>query len=267
MELVNGIASTTLPLSDRSIQFGDGVFRTLCKQQGNILFWDAHYLKLKHDAYRLGIACPLQEELASDLAQISQPNAAIKIILSRGNTLRGYAAARDLAITRIVQAYPLPDSQKSWLIEGVRVRFAQWRLSIQPQLAGIKHLNRLDNVMARQEWTDSDIVESLMLDQTGGVIEGTMSNLFIFQHGLLCTPDLAHCGVAGVMRDKVIEAAQCLGIKVNYVSLLPENILQADALMLTNSLWGVLPVRQCESRVWQDFSLCYALYQRIFQAI
>ena len=265
MQLVNGIISATLPLSDRSIQFGDGVFRTLRKQQGKVLFWENHYLKLKHDAQSVDIRCPTQEELAADLDKIRVEDAAIKIILSRGNTVRGYAAPPGLAVTRIVQATPLPRHRENWLRDGVKVRFAKWRLSMQPQLAGIKHLNRLDNVMACREWTDPTIAESLMLDQTGRVIAGTMSNIFILREGALLTPDLTYCGVAGVMRDKVIEIAPRLTIKVKYEALSPETILQADALMLTNSLLGVLPVRQCETRVWQDFSVCSALHQMIFR--
>jgi 4-amino-4-deoxychorismate lyase len=264
MQWVNGMLSTTLPLSDRSIQFGDGVFRTLRKAGGRLLFWEAHYSKLKHDAARLGIVCPAQEVFTADLANISLPDAAIKIILSRGNTARGYAAAPELVVTRIVQAHPLPEGREKWLAEGVKVRFAQWRLSMQPQLAGIKHLNRLDNVMARREWTEPTLLESLMLDQAGRVIEGTMSNLFIVRDKVLITPALTECGVAGVMRDKIIEAAQHLSMQVKLIALTPDMVLQADALMLSNSLWGILPVNQCEKRVWQDFSVCYALHQMIF---
>lgn len=273
MYIVNGELATHLPLSDRSIQFGDGVFRTLRQQQGIPVFWEAHYQKLMHDACAMGIVCPPREVFEEDFTLIKMTEGIVKIILSRGNTARGYAVSQDLPVTRIVQVSPTPVGRETWLQEGVKIRFADWRLSSQPRLAGIKHLNRLDNVMARLEWNDPDIAESLMLDQAGYVIEGVMSNMFLWQQGGLYTPNLTDCGVAGVMRDKVIEATQHLGIPLIYQSLTPEHIWQAEAVLLTNSVFGIVPVRECESekykknRVWRDFSLCLTLYHTIFERI
>lgn len=264
MFLVNGKPAKMLPLTDRAIQFGDGVFRTMRKEKGKILFWDEQYQKLKHDAEVIQIVCPEKALLEADLAELRLRDAAVKIILSRGNSIRGYAPAVDAKATRIVQENTLPETYAHLLTDGVRIRFAEWRLSAHPKLAGIKHLNRLDNVMARLEHTDAEIFESLMLDQEGWVTEGTMSNVFALKNAILFTPDLRYGGVAGVMRDKVIAAAKKLGIAVIILPLTPENILEADELILTNSLFGVVPVRECDLQVWADFSLCYALHQAIF---
>lgn len=264
MHWVNGVKTSTLPLSDRSIQFGDGVFRTMRKQQGHILFWPDHYRKLAHDARVLGLECPTQTLLEEELAAIELTDAVIKIILTRGNSERGYAIPDFLPVTRIISSYPLPVEFSSWQTQGVKVRFANWRLSSQAALAGIKHLNRLDNVMARAEWRDPAIFESLMLDQEGNVIEGVMSNLFILKDKDLWTPELKTCGVAGVMRDKVIATSASFGIKVRFDSFKRQDIESADGLILTNSLFGLVPVRECEQQQWHDFSLCTQLTQHIF---
>lgn len=265
MQWVNGTKTTALSVTDRSIQFGDGVFRTMRKERGQILFWDDHYRKLAHDAGVLGLTCPAQSLLETELKAVDLENAAIKIILTRGSTARGYSAPDDLIGNRIITVHPLTLADPSRKTQGVKVRFARWRLSHQPALAGIKHLNRLDNVMARKEWSDPDIFESLMLDQEGYVVEGVMSNLFVIRDNHLWTAELKTCGVAGVMRGKVIEASRRLGLTLQWGHFTSQDILTADGLILTNSLYGLVPVHQCEGRQWKDFSFCTFISQSIFE--
>lgn len=265
MQWVNGELSTTIPLSDRSIQFGDGVFRTMRKKGGRILFWNEHYQKLVHDACVLGVDCPPQALFEKELMAIELKDAIVKIIITRGNTERGYAVPEDLAVNRIITVHPLTIIPNAWKAKGVKVRFADWRLSHQPLLAGVKHLNRIDNVMARREWSDPEIFESLMLDQEGNVIEGVMSNVFILKQDVLWTSLLQTCGVAGIMRDKVIEAASHLKIAVQQVAFKPDILLASEGVILTNSVFGLLPVRQCEARQWMDFTLCNQLRALVFK--
>jgi 4-amino-4-deoxychorismate lyase len=126
------------------------------------------------------------------------------------------------------------------------MRYCDIRLSENPALAGIKHLNRLENVLARAEWNDPDIAEGLVLDASGFVIEGTMSNLFIVQEGILMTPDISGCGVEGIMRSIVFEAASSLGISLRVLQITPQDVIEADEIFICNSLINIWPVRQLD---------------------
>jgi 4-amino-4-deoxychorismate lyase len=129
--------------------------------------------------------------------------------------------------------------------EGVDVRLCSTRLSRNPALAGIKHLNRLEQVMARSEWSDA-FQEGLMLDTSEQVVEGTMSNLFLVRDDALVTPDLSHCGVAGITRARVMERARAWGVSCQEDSVRVEDLWRADGLFLTNTLIGLWPVRSLE---------------------
>jgi 4-amino-4-deoxychorismate lyase len=138
---------------------------------------------------------------------------------------------------------------------GVRLRLCDLRLAIQPRLAGVKHLNRLENVLAAAEWNDPEIAEGLLLDSESHVVEGTRSNLFLVSQGVLVTPKLSRCGVAGVQRGRVLAWALQHGIALQVRDVTLEEVRQADELFLTNSLIGLWPVRELEQRVWSDFPM------------
>ena len=124
------------------------------------------------------------------------------------------------------------------------------RLAAQPALAGIKHLNRLENVLARSEWSDPGIAEGLLCDADGNVICGTMSNVFLVTGGELVTPDLARCGVAGVQRELVIELARSNNIPVRIASVSIDELLCADELFLVNSVIGVWQIAALDRKTW-----------------
>jgi 4-amino-4-deoxychorismate lyase len=144
---------------------------------------------------------------------------------------------------------PSDDPPELWT-EGVEVRFCRSRLGINPSLAGVKHLNRLEQILARAEWPLGGVREGLMLDTDGHVAEGTMTNLFLAKPGALITPKLDLCGVAGVMRALVFEAAGELGLTIEETRILPDELYAADELFLTNSVVGVWPVRRLEDRTF-----------------
>ncbi len=104
-------------------------------------------------------------------------------------------------------------------------------------------MNRLEQVLARNEWNDDQIHEGLMLDQTDCIVEGTMSNLFLVKDGILHTPTLDRCGVAGIMRSLVIECANQNGSSVNVTRLSIKDIGEADELFVTNSIIVYWPIR------------------------
>jgi len=182
MFLINGELNETLSAQDRGLHYGDGVFETIAVNKGNLLCWDKHYERLQFGCQILDFACPAKELLQNEAQQvISDAKEVLKIILTRGAGGRGYNPPKQITPTRIVANYPWPDYSDKQVKEGVKVRICDFRLGFNPKLAGIKHLNRLEQVLARNEWTDMGIAEGLMLDQNDNIIEGTMSNIFMVQ--------------------------------------------------------------------------------------
>lgn len=254
MVLINGAESDVISVWDRGLLYGDGVFRTFRVDHGVIPHWPRQLKKLQDDCARLSLEVPEQATLQTDLENVvkASPDAVIKIVITRGASVRGYAPDPQASATRIVMASPLPRYPDAWLARGVKVRMCDIRLSQQPRLAGVKHLNRLENVLARAEWKADEYAEGLMLDIAGSVIEGTMTNVFLWSHEKLITPDLSRCGVAGVQRDRVLEFARKQGIPVAIEDITLERLLGADEVFLTNSVIGAWQVRELAGRQWNE---------------
>jgi 4-amino-4-deoxychorismate lyase len=248
--LVNGQASPNLPVADRGLQYGDGLFETLALRNGEPLLWDRHVRRLGEGCRRLGLPAPEAGLLREEVTRIAgtEARAVAKIILTRGTAGRGYRADAASTATRIVQRRPWPAYPGTAGREGVTVRWCETRLARQPRLAGIKHLNRLEQVLARSEWQD-DYAEGLMRDTDGLVIEGTMTNLFLVSaDGTLVTPDLSQSGVAGVMRAQVLDSAAAMGMSCVVQAVTADMIESAQELFLTNCLIGIWPIRRIEAR-------------------
>lgn len=248
--LINGERKDSLSVLDRGLQYGDGVFRTLAVVAGKVRWWADQYRKLAEDCAALHIPCPDKEALESEVRKIAAgPGVGVvKIIVTRGVGQRGYAIPTDAAPTRIVMGFAGSGNEN----REVRVRWCELRLASQPRLAGIKHLNRLENVLARAEWHDPEIAEGLLLDEAGHVVSGTMSNLFLLEQGRLVTPTLSNCGVAGVARGRIIRAAERRAQGVREERCSRERLLAAEGLFLCNSLIGVWRVTGLENRHWPD---------------
>ncbi len=260
--LVNGKPGKLISIRDRGLLYGDGVFRTLFARNGRALHSRLHLQKIQHDSARLGIVCPALPQLSAELDEllVRHPDGIIKLIVTRGQGTRGYAP-HCVEPTHIWDVASTPEYPGEWATRGIKLRVCETRLSEQPRLAGIKHLNRLENVLAAAEWSDAQIAEGLMLDAAGNVISGTRSNLFIARAGQLATPDLSRCGVAGVQRDRVIAyaAAHAIPLQVRDVSL--AEIWAADEVFLVNSVIGLWPVRALAERRWSGFPLVRQLQQ------
>lgn len=253
MILVNGAAADSVAATDRGLAYGDGVFRTLPVRQGRPQCWGLHYGKLARDCAALAIPCPPIEVLAMELAQLARNAAdfAAKIIVTRGAGARGYAPPQPASPTRIVMSAPLPDHSPEFSRSGIRAHLCTTRLSFQSRLAGVKHLNRLENVLARAEWSDPGVPEGVMLDGEDHVIGGTMSNLLIVEGGVLVTPDLSRCGVAGVTRDRIMSAAARHGMACREEPISCERFLDAQEVLLVNSLIGAWQIGACAGRSWK----------------
>ena len=252
LTLVNGQVTDTLAVRDRGLQYGDGLFETIAVQHGVPLFWARHMQRLAVGCEALGFSAPDVRRLREEVAIVagSTELSVAKIILTRGMATRGYRSAPEAIPTRIVQGLPWPAYPEDAASNGVAVRWCAMRLARQPRLAGVKHLNRLEQVLARAEWQD-DYAEGLMCDTGGLVIEGTMSNLLMVRQGTLITPDLSESGVAGVVRGVLLDAAHQLGIP-SVVQLVTRSMVeQADELFLTNSLIGIWPVARLEARQYE----------------
>ena len=251
MILVNGLPADQVDARDRGLAYGDGVFRTLKIEDGDPVWWTDHYARLAADCAALGLACPDEALLRGEVARVAADGAGVaKLVVTRGAGARGYAPPALPAVTRIVLGAPLPAHAAADAPVDVRARWCDLRLARQPRLAGIKHLNRLEQVLARAEWDDPAIFEGLLCDDTGAVISGVMSNLVLAKDGTLRTPDLAGCGVAGVARTRLLRAAAATGLTLQVCRLTPDAILDADELMLCNSLIGVRRVAALGERSW-----------------
>ncbi len=254
MMLVNGSAQALLSPADRGLSYGDGVFRTMLMRDARVRNWGRQYQKLAADCARLGMDCPASSLFEQDLAQVSAflATGVVKIIVTRGTGDRGYAPTTGASPSRIVVTSALPSYPPQYASAGIVARWCELRLARQARLAGVKHLNRLEQVMARSEWRDPDIAEGLLQDEAGHVISGTMSNLFAIRERQLCTPDLTYCGVAGVTRDRVMNFAGKLGLQLAVAPLSQEDVLGADELLLCNSVIGVWQVRELAEKRWQS---------------
>lgn len=251
MILVNGDLADAVSALDRGLAYGDGVFRTVRTQAGAPLWWRDHVAKLASDCAALGLACPDETLLRAEVSQVAQSGeGVVKLLITRGVGARGYAPPPGQACTRIVMASPLPPHAQPDSPSDLRARWCTLRLARQPRLAGIKHLNRLENVLARAEWDDPAIVEGLLCDDSGVVISGVMSNVFWVRDGELFTPDLSQCGVAGVARARLLRAAARRGIPTRIGRELPAAILAADEVMICNSVIGVRRVASLDDVSW-----------------
>lgn len=248
---VDGQGANSVALQSRGLAYGDGLFETIAVNAGKLSLLDYHLDRLASGCRRLAIEADFQlirDESCRYAALLGE--GVLKLILTRGDSQRGYAAAAGAMPRRILQGNPAPLYPAENAEQGVRLFPCRTRLAEQPLLAGLKHLNRLEQVLARAEWQGTEYAEGLMLDMSGRVIEGVYSNLFLVRDGQLLTADLGRCGVAGVMRAALLDVAAREGFPVQVRDLSLGDLEQADELFLCNSVYGVWPVRAFMSLNW-----------------
>ncbi|MNQ14038.1 Aminodeoxychorismate lyase [compost metagenome] len=248
---IDGRPAALLPVTDRGLAYGDGLFETIAVRQGRMALLERHLQRLAEGAQRLGLPLGLTLVRAELLAFAGElGNGVAKLIVTRGDGLRGYAPPADAQCRRILSGSPAPTYPVRNRLDGIRLYPCATRLAEQPLLAGLKHLNRLEQVLARAEWQDPACAEGLMCDSSGRVIEGVFSNLFVVRNGELLTPSLARCGVAGVMRAEVIARAAAAGVTTRVGDLDRAALLAADEVFLCNSQYGIWPVVALDSHGW-----------------
>jgi len=275
--LINGREAEQLSVLDRGFQYGDGLFETLRVANGRIRHWSRHLARLSEGCARLAIPRPDPEVLWEEAGRLcaDTQDGVLKLTVTRGTTARGYGFGEDVQPTRVLALFPASTFPDSHTRSGVKVRICQTRLGHNPSLAGIKHLNRLEQVLARaewkQDWNDTAIAEGLMLDtDNNNVIEGTMSNLFCVQAGetgpVLKTPLLDQCGVKGITRGRIMEAAAAAGIPVEETTLTVDDLYRSQELFLCNTLMGIWPVRQLEEQAFAVGPVSQQLQQALESA-
>jgi 4-amino-4-deoxychorismate lyase len=243
-----------VPVDDRGLQYGDGLFETIAIRSGRARLWELHIERLQLGCVRLAIEIPpetmLRKLLNGALEETGDLAVGLaKIIVTRGSAERGYRYSGGLRPRILLGLFARTDFPSAFRTEGVSVRLCSTRLAAQPALAGIKSLNRLEQVLARNEWRDESISEGLMLNGEDEVVCGTMGNVFVVIDSALRTPPVTTAGVCGIMRRHILAVADenDIAVKVEPVSV--EEIQLVSEIFLCNSQFGIWPVRHCGVRV------------------
>ncbi len=276
--MINGIASDYLTINDRSIHYGDGLFETILCYNNKLYYWSQHFQRLQTSAEKLKIACPQEQLLLDDIAKLLDKNksgsnseaaCAIKIIVSRGAGERGYQFSKNTTASRIALLSAVEAGHSSLLSNQLlsgELFICKQQVSINENLAGIKHLNRLENVLARNEWNDKakkNIIDGLMLNANQHVIEGTMSNLFAIKDKQLFTPCLSLSGINGVMRGVIIELAGKSDIKTSAITLTLDDLSSMDELFISNSLIAMKAVTKLGDSIYKDQAVTNMIFTEL----
>ena len=246
----NGEPVERIPALSRGLHYGDGVFRTLLLHDGTAIEAEAQLAKLIADATALGITPPPLDLLRDELAAVAAfGHATIKLLLIRAGEQRGYRPATDAA-DRLLLVYTPPAGSSANALEGIHAIRSPVTMAAQPLLAGIKHLNRLEQVLATRDWPEG-VDEAILGDDRGAPVCGSRSNLFWVRNGVLHTPALDRCGVAGVTRSRVLALAEVAGIECRIGGQPWSQLLAADEAFLTGSLIGIWPLRALDAHCYQ----------------
>ena len=242
--LINGKFVDELAVHDRGLHYGDGLFETIAVENKQLLCWDEHIKRLERGCIKLNITVPDKNLLKNEVSALinTESQGVIKIIISRGQGGRGYKILENIEPTRIISLYPWPNYYDGNSNSGVKTRICNYRYAKNPFLAGIKHLNRLEQILARSEWNDNSIAEGIVMDSENYIIEGTMSNIFCVIGKTLYTPDLSACGIEGIVRGKIIELASNLKFNVEIKKIPLGFLMNAEEIFMCNSIIGVWPV-------------------------
>ena len=239
--LVNGELSTLVDASNRGLNYGDGLFETLLVQGGRPRRWQAHMDRLGIGCERLGLQMPPQSILLREVQTVSAGlvDAVVKIIVTRGGADRTYMPPDGANCVRIVSAHRFPEGIANLARKGVRARICDLRLGIQPALGGMKHLNRLEQVLASAELREKGATEGILLDRDNHVVCAVSANIFLVLDDRLLTPRLDLCGIRGVVRAHILTnlSSRCEQRRVTL-----DMLHEADEVFICNTVRGIVPV-------------------------
>ena len=240
--------SEHVSVQDRGLHYGDGVFETLVVEKCEIQHWTEHMSRLASGCKQLNIEMPDAILLKSEVEHLVNAHnrdskQVVKIIVTRGIGQRGYKPPQSSKVTRIISLHPYPEYPAHYSTEGVKIAICKIPLSCNPVLAGVKHLNRLEQVLAQSEWDDPEIIDGIMLNSDQQIVECTMSNIYWVTNNQLFTPDLSNCGVEGVTRGIILRLAEELQILTAIGNFMMKDLLAADEIFISNSVFGIFPVK------------------------
>ncbi len=241
---------------ERGFHYGDGLFETIAIRNGQPRLWNHHVDRLAAGSKRLGLEVPrtavLRRQL-EDALEESDHNTeycTAKIILTAGRSQRGYGRKMPTPATVYTGVYPGVPLNRPAYAKGVAAMICETRLAVGSPVAGLKTLNRIEQVLARSECLATGAFEGLTLDADDRLICGTMSNVFIVKDKILRTPSLERCGVAGTMRRHVIETLAGERKDIGVADLFEQDLFDADEVFITNSQIGVVPIQRCGDHKW-----------------
>jgi len=263
---VNGRPDGVLSPLERGLHYGDGLFETIACVGGRPRFLDLHVARLLAGCTRLGIEFPARDELRREILEVAAGagRSIVKLLLTRGPALaRGYGTTGAERPTRLTLRYAWEEEDPGLAADGIRVRTAALRLAENPALAGLKHLNRLEQVLARRESPAGAFAEALMFSSGGRLISGVMSNVFLVEGAALRTPLLDRCGVAGIMRQVVLREAAHAGIAAVEAALTGADLERSRELFLTSAVIGLRPVRELDGRACMPGPVTRELQRRL----
>ena len=253
MMLINGIEATHINATDRGLAYGDGLFSTIKVEYGVVLLWDLHLQRLKLGVQRLSFSKVDWSKLSLEVNQLASyfskhAEYVLKVIITRGSGGRGYSIQGCHSPLRIISSAPFPSFYAQWKIQGIDIVLCESQLSSNKQLAGLKTLNRLEQVLIKQELEKKQAVEGIVCDGNGFVIEACSANVFIYLDDVWQTPKLDKSGVAGIQRSNIMKQAKVSGINIveNYIH--KDQLVNVKAICLTNALMGVMPVSKYQGR-------------------
>ena len=254
MTFINGKLQTKIDVLDRGLAYGDGLFETIACIDGRLHNWDLHWQRLNFGAQALAIELPDEQiiltQIKLELDHLSEPSdRVIKLIITRGQGGRGYTFPESQQCSVIISTHPWPERSVQDYQQGIEATICQTCLARQPSLAGIKHLNRLEQVLGRNEFRHTNFQEGIMFEYSESnssyekiIVEGTSSNLFFVHNDKLCTPEIDTCGVRGTIRAAILSLAAQIGIETQQGHYPLKLLKEATEMFFTNSVYGILPV-------------------------
>ncbi len=262
--LIDGEFKDSISVLDRGLSYGDGIFETMVwcfikeKKNFGVEFWNRHLRRIEKSCMITKIKMPPIELLNTYKKRILEKSfnqglkeGVLKIIITRGVGGRGYKFDSDIKPTIIFLSFSKNHLDQSLYKNGVNVRFCESSIFKNFELAGLKHLNRLDSVIARSEWTKKDIFEGILVDDLENIVEGTMTNIFFTKDKILFTPHISNFGIKGIMRQVVMEKSMLYYEKILETSIKKSDINLFDEMFLTNSILKIVPVKKLGNKIFR----------------
>ncbi|MFM2663944.1 aminodeoxychorismate lyase [Vibrio mediterranei] len=235
-------------VTDRSFQYGDGCFTTILTKSGKLQLWDQHVKRMERALLRLKMAPVDWQQMKAELERVVSRKAlaGIKIHVSRGEGGRGYSPSVNRGPLITLSQFDFPVGYIELRQLGLELSLCDVALGLNPLLAGLKHNNRLEQILAKEQVEHSDRLDGIVLDINGNVIETTMANIFWFKDGVLHTPSLDMAGVEGVMREEVLRVANQDELPILIDSFKLNTLMSADEIFVSNCILGVAPVTKIQ---------------------